>query len=281
MKLRIHFSAALCLFFAALTFEHAPAAQAQGPAGQVQGPPKYLFLNNVELKPEQGSAYAKIEADEVAALRAANAPSHYLAMRAITGTPNILYIHGFESFADLQKNHDATMAMTKLEDTLRADSAQEAPMVAEHHSSIYSYEKELSLNPGADLSKMRFMRILLFHVRSGQDQEFRHVVKLFAKAYQSSVPNARWAVFQKMYGVGSDNTYILVTPMEDLAYVDGIESSDKTFSAAVGEDQLQMLEKAASATVESSESDLFAFGADISYAPDSWLTASPDFWGKK
>jgi len=281
MKLRSNPAALLCLFFTGLALHPTPAALAQREAGQVQGPGKYLFLNNVELKPEVGNAYAKIEGDEVAALRAANAPSHYLALWPITGGTNVLFTHTFESFADLQKNHDATVAMSKLEDTLKADDAQEAPLIAERHSSIYSYEKELSLNPDLDLSKMRFMRILLFHVRSGQDQEFRRLVKLYKKAYQSAVPDARWAVFQKMYGVGSDNTYILITPMESLSYVDGIESSDKTFTAAVGEDQLQMLENGASAAVESSESDLYVLSPDTSYVPDSWLTASPDFWGKK
>jgi hypothetical protein len=280
MKLR-NLSATACLLIAGLTLSAAPPAFAQHEAGEVHGPSKYLYLSSVELKPNQSSAYAKIEAEEVVALRAADAPSHYLSMWAITGSTSLLYLHGFDSFADLQKTHDETMAMSKLEDTLKTDNAEEASLIAARHSSIYRYDQDLSLNPGVDLSKMRFMRILLFHVRSGQDQDFQRVVKLFAKAYQSSIPNARWAMFDKMYGEGSDNTYILVTPMENLAYVDDIVASDKKFHDAVGEDQLQMLQKGASADVESSRSDLFAFSPDISYVPASWLTASPDFWGKK
>ena len=89
------------------------------------------------------------------------------------------------------------MAMTQLEDTLRADNAQEASMIAARHASIYTWEKDLSLGGPIDLSKMRFMRILLFHVRSGHDQDFEHIVKLFAKAYASSIPEARWAMFEK------------------------------------------------------------------------------------
>jgi hypothetical protein len=42
-----------------------------------------------------------------------------------------------------------------------------------------------------------------------------------------------------------------------------------------------MLRKSLDATVESSEADLFAFGPKISYVPQSWITSSPDFWGKK
>jgi hypothetical protein len=280
MRYRFGSTAALCLFSATLTLSSAPAV-AQMDAGQVHSPSKYLFLSNVELKPEQGNAFAKLEGEEVAALRAANAPSHYVAMWSITGSTHVLYMHGFESFADLQKRHDETMAMSKLQDTLKADDAQEGSLIAERHSSIYSYEKDLSLGAPIDLSKMRFMRILLFHVRSGHDQDWEHVVKLFVKAYQSSIPEARWAMFEKMYGVGSDNTYILVTPMESLSMVDDMHDNSKKFADAVGEDQLHALRSGLDATVESSESDLFAFGPSISYVPDSWLSSSPDFWGKK
>lgn len=281
MKCRIGSVVPVCLLFAGLTLSAAPSLLAQQAAGQVQGPSKYLFLSNVDLKPEQSSAYEKIESDEVQAQRAANAPGTYIGMWAITGGSHVVYMHGFDSFADLQKNHEATMAMSKLEDTMKTDAAAEAPLVADRHSSIYEYQEDLSLNAPLDLSKQRFMRILLFHVRSGKDQDFEHVVKLFAKAYQSAIPDARWAMFEKMYGVGSDNTYILVTPMESLSVVDAMHADGKKFDAAVGADQLQMLRNALTATVESSESDLFALSPQLSYVPASWLTAAPDFWGKK
>jgi hypothetical protein len=281
MKLPISSKAPLCLLFAGLTLSPVPAALAQQDAGQTHSPSKYLYLSNVELKPEQGSAYAKIEREEVEALRAANAPSHYLAMVSITGSSRVIYMHGFDSFAAMQKDHDATMAMTKLEDTIMADNAEEASLIAARHSSIYSYEKDLSLGAPLDLSTMRFMRIILFHVRSGHDQDFEHLVKLFVKAYQTAIPEARWAMFEKMYGEGSDNTYILCTPMESLSIADDMHDNSKKFEDAVVADQLQTLRTGMDAAVESSEADLFAFGARISYVPDSWVTSSPDFWGKK
>ncbi len=281
MNLRSNSAALLCLFSACLIFSPVRPAFAQHEAGQVHGPSKYLYLHNVELKPAVGAAFAKIESDEVAALRAAHAPGHYLAMWHITGGNHVLFTRPFDSFADLQKDHDATVAMSQLEDTLKADDAQEAPLVAASHSSVYAYQKDLSLNADVDFSSMRFVRILLFHVRNGQDQEFRRLVRLYVKAYQSAIPGAHWAMFQKIYGEGSDNVYVLFTPMETLGYVDDIEDSGPKFSSAIGEDQLQMLENGSSATVESSETDLFALSPDTSYVPDSWLTASPDFWGKK
>ena len=48
-----------------------------------------------------------------------------------------------------------------------------------------------------------------------------------------------------------------------------------------GADQLQVMRELGSVTVKSAESDLFAVVPQMSYVPASWLTASPDFWGKK
>jgi len=281
MNFRSYSPAALCLLFAGLTLNPAPRALAQKDAGQPQSPSKYLFLTNVELKPGQGDAYADLEGQEVQALRAAGAPTHYFALWSITGSgTHVLYFHGFESFADLQKDHEATVAMTKLEDTIKADNAQEAPLVAERHSSVYSWEKDLSAGGPIDLSKMRFMRILLIHVRSGHDEDFRHVAKTFVKDY-AAIPEAHWAMFQKMFGTGSDNTYILCTPLESLSGVDDMMNGDKKFGEAVGDDHFALLMKGLDVSVESSEEDLYAFGNKISYVPDSWVSSSPDFWGKK
>jgi hypothetical protein len=281
MRYRCNTRAVLCLFATTLTLTAAQAALAQHEAGQTLGPSKYLFLENDELKPNTSFAYAKSQGEEVQAMRGAKAPDHFVGMWGITGSNHVLYIHGFDSFADLQKGHEATFAMPKMMDAMKAADASQASLVANEHDSIYSYEKDLSLNPDLDLSKMRFMRILLFHVRSGHDDDFKSLAKLFIKAYQSALPEARWAMFKKMYGVGSDNTYILVTPMEALGYVDGMVGNNKKFADAVGADQLQALSRGMDAAVESSESDLFAFDPTLSYVPDSWLASSPDFWGKK
>jgi hypothetical protein len=281
MKVRSGSAFPVCLLLAGLALTNLPAALAQHEAGQAQGPSKYLFLTNVELKPGLEHLYAKAQGDEVQAMRAAKAPSHFIGMWGITGVDHVLYLHGFDTFADAQKEHEATYAMPKLIDALNTSNAAQAPQIVTEHDSVYSYEKDLSLNPGLDLSKMRFMRIIIFHVRSAHDDDFQRLAKQFAKAYQSSIPEARWAMFQKRFGVGSDNTYILITPMESLGEVDGMLGSNKKFTDTVGEDQVQMLYKSLDAALESSESDLFAFDPQLSYAPDSWLSSSPDFWGKK
>ncbi len=278
--MKLHF-AFMGLLAAALSLTSMPAAFAQHTPGTAQGPDKYQFVDNIELKPGQDATFTKAESNEVQALRAAHAPGYYLGLWSITGSNHVLFFSGFDSFEQAQKNHETVWNNTDLAAKLNAGTAAEAPLMKDVHRSIYTYDKDLSLRPDLDISKMRFARILLFHVRRGHDQDFEHTIKLFAKAYETAIPDAHWAMFEKDYGEGSDNIYILVTPMESLSTVDEMHANGKKFETSIDPDQLQLLRNQIDKVVESSEADLFAFGEKISYVPDSWLTAYPDFWGKK
>lgn len=282
MNLRIVTNAALCLLCAGLFLSTASAARAQQERqpGQVQGPSKYLFLENVSIKPEMMGSFVQTENTEAQALREAKSPVHYLGMVAITGGTHVLYFAGYDSFAEMQKDHDQNAGNTQLQDAMKAGDAAEATMVANSMRSIYEYREDLSHNAPVDLSTIRFFDIGLFHVRSGHHQDWERLIKLYVKAFSSN-PEVRWATFEKDYGEGSDNTFIIVTPLTSLAGVDQEMLNDNNQPKTVGADQLQMMRELGAQTIESSVSDLFAVSAKMSYVPQSWLDASPDFWGKK
>lgn len=282
MKFRVVSHAALCLLCTGLFLSTASAARAQQEhqPGQVQGPSKYLFLSNVITKPEMMGSFVQTENTEVQALREANSPVHYLGMVAITGAPRAVFFAGYDSFAEMQKDHDQNAGNAKLQDALKAGDASEAADVAQSTRSIYEYREDLSHNAPVDLSTIRFFDITIYHVRSGHHQDWVHLVKLYGKAF-SSDPEARWATFEKDYGPGSDNTFIIVTPLTSLAGVDKEMLDGSNLPKTMGADQLQMIRELGAQTIESSESSLFAVSAKMSYVPESWLSASPDFWGKK
>ncbi|HEY1804043.1 MAG TPA: hypothetical protein VGG45_06140 [Terracidiphilus sp.] len=277
MKIHAAAKAALCLLVAGSLFSALPSvAQPSG----VAPPPKYIYLSNISIKPNMTGSFIANESAEVQAQRTANAPLHYFGMVSITGSPRALYFAGFDSFADMQKQHDQGMADSKLQDALKTSDAAEAPVLSQTFGSIYKYREDLSLNPALDLSQMRFFDITLFHIRYGHYEDWEHLVKVYMKAY-SSIANSHWAMFEKLYGEDSDRTFILVTPIKALAEEDQAMMDGDNLPKTVGPDQLGLMHTLGAETVELSESDLFAIVPQISYVPDAWLTASPDFWGKK
>ena len=280
MKPHLVLNAAVCLLTAGSIFGAASAVLAQPEPGEVHGPSKYLYLSNESIKPGMEGAVIANEGSQVQSMRDANSPVHYIGMVGITGTSRALFFAGFDSFADMQKEHEQDMADAKLEDALKTENESEASMIVGNAGSIYEYREDLSLNAPVDLSAMRFFDITLFHINSGHHQDWERLVKLYAKAY-ASVPNAHWAMFEKDYGEGSDDTFILVVPMKSLAEEDQAMVDGKNLPKTAGEDQLQMMRELGTATIKSSESDIFAIVPQMSYVNDSWLKASPDFWSKK
>jgi hypothetical protein len=279
MKVNPAVKTAMCLLVAGPILGTALAVGQMPPSG-VNPPPKYIYLTNIAIKPNMTGAFIANESSEVQAEHAAKAPINYFGMINITGSPRALFFAGFNSFADMQKQHDQGMADSKLQDSLKAADAAEASALSDAHGSIYKYRDDLSLNSALDISQQRFFDITVFHIHSGHYQDWEHLVKLYEKAY-SAIPNSHWSMFEKQFGEDSDRTFILVTPIKSLAEEDQFQIDGDSLPKAVGGDQLQMMRELGSETIESSESDLYAIVPEISYVPDSWLTASPDFWGKK
>lgn len=280
MKARFGSVSALCLLVAGSCPFAAPAAFAQNQSSQVTPPPTYLFLTNEAEKPGVNEAHVNNEAKMADALRDANSSFHALALEAITGSPRVLFIHGFGSFADLQKEHMAMMGNAQLKATLDTGGATDGTFLTDTSNSIYKYREDLSLRAPVDLPQMRVFELTLFHVRAGHEHDFETLAKEYAKAFDS-MPSVHWAVFEKVYGKSGGATFLVATPMKSMTDVDQEQMDDSKLPTTVSAEQLQSMRELGARTIESSESDLFAINRKMSYEPASWATASPDFWGKK
>jgi hypothetical protein len=278
MNVRIAVTIPVCVLTAGLCMSAAPA-QAKKPATN-SGPELYQFITNETIKPGAWGPYLKAEEAEAQSQRAAKEPDYYFGMVNITGANRVLYVAGFSSFADAQKVHGETMDNSTLKDAIQADRAAEGAEELSHQTSLYQYRKDLSLNPDIDFPKMRFMDMTVFEVREGHEQDFERAVKLYIAAYEKAVPDAHWAMFQKLYGEGSGETFLLVTPIKSLADEDAMMASNKKLRTSVGEAQMETMMKLGSSTIAASESDLFWLNPAISYVPASWETDSPGFWNK-
>lgn len=280
MKARFGSVSALCLLVAGSCLFAAPAASAQDQSTHVTNPPKYLFLTDEAEKPGVSDAHTKNETAMAQALRDANSSFHALALEAITGSPTVLFIHGFDSFADLQKEHEAMMGNSQLRATMATDGATDGTFLADTSNSIYKYREDLSLRAAVDLPQMRIFELTLYHVRAGHVHDFETLAKEYAKAFDS-MPSVHWAVFEKMYGKSSGATFLVATPMKSAGDVDQEVMDDTKLPSTMSAEQLQSLSELTSRAVESYASDLFGINRKMSYEPAAWATESPDFWGKQ
>ena len=146
------------------------------------GPSKYLYLSSVSVKPGSMGQFAKLQQEEIAAMREAKAPGHFLMMDQITGSNLLIFTEGFDSFAEMQKIHEEVWSNKQLAATLRSDNASQGALTREEHDSVYVYRKSLSLHEDRSLEDMRFMRIWLVKVKPGHNADFENIAKAEAKA---------------------------------------------------------------------------------------------------
>jgi hypothetical protein len=281
MKAHFGSTVPLCLLFAACSFTPARTAAAQATAAQVAPPPKVLEITTEVVKAYQGGTpHEKTEVLFAQAAKNAKWPEHYLGMTSVTGRERAIFLQGYDSFADWQKDmnasHKDAAYSAKIDTALAADSA----LLESVTTSAYAYRDDLSLPRTVDIGHMRYFEITVFHVRMGHEKDWEALSKMYMTAYDK-VPEAHWATFEKMYGADSGNTFIIVSPMKSLGEVDQEMVDDKNLPSTVGAEQMQKMRDLGASTIESIESNLYAIDPKMSYPTDNWIQADPDFWNQR
>lgn len=243
-------------------------------------PPKVLSIFREFLKPGKGgSPHEKAESAFVQAFARAKWPTHYLTVTSVTGKPRALFLTGYDSFEAWEKDVKAVEKNSALSATLDRAAIVDGDLLSDADASALVYSEEYSLRAPVDIPHMRYFEISLFQLRPGHHKEWDEAVKLVMKAYDK-IPDAHWATYELMYGQ-QGQAFVIFTPLKSAAEIDHAFDQNKQFMAAMGEDGLKRLSELESAAVESRQTNLFAFSPKMSYVPDEWVKADPDFWKPK
>jgi hypothetical protein len=136
----------------------------------------------------------------------------------------------------------------------------------------------MSLRANVDIAHMRYFEISQFKVRPGHEKDWSDLVKMYKSGFEKAVPNAKWAVFESMYGAENGGLYLVINPMRSLAEVDASLGDSKKFEAALGEAGMKKLSELTAACLEWSQTNLFQFNPKMSYPAEEWIKADPGFW---
>ena len=246
----------------------------------MMGPPPVLVVYREVLKPgKMGMSHEKTESAFVQAYTRAKWPTHYFAVDSLSGKPRSLFFVGYESFAAWEKDNLATQKDHALAAALDHAGVVDGELLSESEGLVLAFSPKYSLRPTVDIAHMRYFEVGVYHVRPGHHHEWDEAVKLVMAAYEK-IPDVHWDVFRTVYG-GEDETYVIFTPMKSLAEVDKGFAEDKEFVANMGEEGMKKLHELEAAAVASTSSQLFQFNPRMSYPPDAWVKADPDFWKPK
>jgi len=248
---------------------------------EVQPPPKVLALYREYLKPgKAGTVHEKSESAFVQAVTKAKVPTNYLAVDSISGRPRSLFLFPYDSFDGIEKDYMNTQKNPALATALDHAMVTDGELLSDMDSTLLAYREDQSLRPNVDIAHMRYFEISLFQVRPGHGKDWDDIVKLVLAAYEK-VPDAHWATYEVVYGQQPNSTYVVFTAIKSAADIDKEFAQDKDFVAAMGEDSMKKLAELETQALESRQSNLFSFNPRMSYPPERWVKADPDFWKPK
>ena len=277
MKKITPISAGLCLLFLGSC-----VASAQDPN---MGPPKVLVIIREYLKPGRaGSMHEKTESAFVHAMAAAKWPTHYFGMDSMSGPSRSLFLVGYPSFEAWEKDTAATQKNTALSAAFDRASIADGDLLTAYESSTSVYREDMSLRANVNIAQMRYFEITQFVVRPGHEKEFEALAKMYVDGYGKAVPEAHWATFERQYGASTGGSvgdvFIVFNPMKSLAEVDSGFGDAKKFDASMSESEKKKLAELTAASIESVQTNLFAFNSKESYPPEEWIKAD-SFWKPK
>jgi hypothetical protein len=279
MRKQIGTLAGLCLMVTGMGFAGSGLANAQDAKPSLE-PPNVLVIQSEMIKPGMaGTAHQKSESAFVQAMQNAKSPVHYFAADSMSGPSRALFFIPFDSFADWEKSIAGMMS----DPTLAAgfDSAMQADgkLLDSTTTLVFRYEPDMSVSAAVDLAQMRYLEITVIDIKPGHEAEWKELAKLHNEVY-GQIPNTHFAMWEEYFG-NEGGVYIATAPLKSLAEIDERRAAAEKTWASTSEDKKKKMGDLEASAFASIHTNLYSMDPKMSYAPDRWKTASPDFWGKQ
>jgi len=118
-------------------------------------------------------------------------------------------------------------------------------------------------------------------VRSGHIQDWEELRKTLNAAHEKANIDEHWSVYQ-VTSEAATGTFLVFTPHKSAKELDEAPKiHGQTYQDALGDDGRKKLPELTAASVQSSDTNLFAFSPRMSYPPDPWVNADPAFWAPR
>jgi hypothetical protein len=279
MKKQYGAFAGLCLLFTGIGLAGSGLANAQDAKPNL-APPNVLVVEVEMLKPGMaGMAHQKTESAFVQAMQKAKSPEHYFAASSMSGPSRALFFLPYDSFADWEKSNAGMMNDSTL--VADFDSAMQADgkLLDSFSTLVFRYEPDMSISPNVDLAEMRYVEITVIDIKPGHEAEWKELAKLHNEVY-GQVPNTHFAMWEEYFG-NEGGVYIATMPLKSMAEIDEHRAAAMKAWAATGTDKKKRMGELEASAFASIHTNLYSMDPKMSYPPDRWKTASPDFWGKQ
>lgn len=258
----------------------APLAASAQQNGVIPSTNKVLVVVREFTKPgKDGAPHQKTEGAFIQALQSGNGAPRYYAVTSISGQSRALFLSSYPNFAAWEAERKSVDRNASLSAALDRANEADGDLLSETDSSVWMRNDDLSLNPGFRVGS-RLLEISVFEIKPGHRKEWEDLVKLVMDGYKKGIPDAHWGMYEEAYG-SPGNRYVFLTSLKSASDIDAEFASGKKFEDAMGEDGMKNMRNLEASCIASDQSNLFVIDPKMSYPPDDFIKAEPDFWKPK
>ncbi len=274
-------SIALLVIFFSFACAQACFAQAVIPACESTAPPKYALLVHQEFPAGKAAARQKLSTEISRDFDRLKIPNCWIEMEAWTGTPNALFFDAFDSYEQMEKAHDFLADGYAKHPELARGSQAIAELMTSMKTVVAIKRGDLGYHVDRiNLSKVRYMRIVIAHIRPGHENEFTESFKTLAAAYEKINSPNPWMVYQVDTGIPRP-TFLVIVPMRELAEMDKLLANATAVRGAEGEAGVNRIQEITREVYESSEVQLYVVSPQMSHVSPAFAAGDSAFWIQK
>ena len=233
-------------------------------------PPKVLKIVRESVKPGKSAAHAANESAWIQALKHVHYDIPTLALKSITGDPQVLFLVGFPSWAEFQTYVEKWDSDPELGRIASLYDPKEAGFVSSTQTMTCRFHREYSYQPDVNLGEYRYVAVSVTRFRPGTD------IGGYFKTIENARAQAKVDNHTIVYEINSgapSGSYLTITPMSSIARWDQPQNP-AVLAALRAAGWRQMV----GADVMEAEFRLYEFAPRMSLPSKEVTAANPQFW---
>src|SRR5438876_8082477 len=250
-------------------------AQTVTPSPETGVTPNTLLLYRADLVPGKEAAYEQAEADIVRGYANSKIPVYWLALQSATGSPHVLYFDGFATFAEIQKaGADVAEGLGAYPDV--ANLQQKLQEFVTATRTVMAFRRDdLSYHLNKiDLAKARYVRVSIFQLRPGYEDEFADAFRARARIHETNDIETPWMIYQVHSGLSSP-AFLEFQPLDSLGEIDDALDREKRGRHPSGEKRPSPAQKWMRDTEVSIETQIYNVSLAMSYLSAQSVAVAP------
>lgn len=202
------------------------SAQTVTPTPETGVTPNTLLLYRADLATEKEAAYEQTEAAIVRSYEKAKIPVYWIALQSVTDSPHVLYFDGFDFFADIERTGTTLAQGLEAHPEIAALQKKLQESVSSTRTVLAFRRDDLGYRLNKiELAKAHYVRVSIFQLRAGYEEEFADAVRDRARGYETSDIDTPWMIYQVHSGMPLP-TFVEFQPMTSLSEID--DALDRT-----------------------------------------------------